>query len=130
LVALTGIEKVKAHFKGVQHVLSCSFYVQAGSRFCLLCAYKFLRCDPGVTRKLVRGAIRSSEFQLLPTEALRVQSCTDRIKWKYELQRIIEEPKRTETFIPRGSSFVFRIDSEGDATHFLSHRNRTFASGE
>lgn len=57
-----------------------------------------------------------------------VQRCADRIKWKYELQRIVE-PKRTETFIPRGGSFVLCIDRESDASYFLSHGNRTLASG-
>jgi len=68
--------------------------------------------------------------RVLPGEWLGAQSCANRFKWKYQLQRIIEESERTETFIPRSGSFVFCIDSEGDATYFLSHRKRTFAGGE
>jgi hypothetical protein len=72
MVALTGIEKVKPHFKGAQHVLSCSFYVQASLRFCLLCAYKLLRCDPGVTRKLVQGGFPQGRDDIgLSTKKIR-----------------------------------------------------------
>ena len=66
-------------------------------------------------------------FQAPCRSVLTVQSCSNRFEGQYELQGVIKEPQRGETFVPGCGSIVLCVSSEGDSTNFLSQRKRAFA---